>query len=250
LEVFSYENFSGKKQNLLIENLNEGSFDLFVAIGPEASRFLQMQLPEKRPPILYSMVLNPEQVLEKGENICGVSLSVPIARQLSEISMVAPSIKKIGLIYDPGHNEGFMAEAKKEAAAFDIEVVPLKVTERKNIPAALHSGLDLVDGIWMIPDRTIISESIVQYIIKEALLRKKPTIGYNKFFFESGSLISFVLEYREIGKQAADIAVYFLSGNSCSKQPPRFQTWVNRKVAEKIEIDVFVEQFQGADKRQ
>lgn len=41
-----------------------------------------------------------------------------------------------------------------------------------------------MDALWLIPDRTVISESIVKYVIKEAFLRKVPVIGYNRFFMK------------------------------------------------------------------
>jgi putative ABC transport system substrate-binding protein len=247
LEVFSFDGFSGKKQDLLVEKLVQDKFGLFIAIGPEAARFLQTRLPERNGPILYSMVLNPDKILEPAGDVCGVSLGIPVATQLEKISEAVPSLKKIGLVYDPGHNEDFFAQAKREALAFGVEIVPLRVEERRNIPQILKSGFALVDGLWMIPDRTVISESIVQYIIKEALLRNKPVIGYNKFFYESGAVLAFVFEYRELGRQAADMAVKILNGTPCPTRPPRFRTWVNERVAEKLGIDVVVVRAGGVE---
>ncbi len=244
-EVFAYENFSGTKQSLLLDRLERGVFDLFVAVGPEAYRFLYGSLPETHAPILYSMVLNPEENLGPLENKCGVSLGIPVETQLSEISLSAPKIKRIGLVYDPANNEEFFKKASKEAGLFDIEIIPLQVSERKKIPAVLNSGLDFVDGLWMIPDRTVISESIVQYIIKEALLRNVPTIGYNRFFYESGAVLAFVFDYRALGRQAADMALAVLAGNSCERRPPLFQTWINKKVADKLGVEVVVGQDSG-----
>ncbi len=244
-EVFAYENYAEKRRSLLTDKLKQNSFDLFVAIGPEASKFLYGSLPEPHAPIMYSMVLNPEGGLGPMEKTCGISLDIPVKNQLSEISASIPRFKKIGLVYDPANNEEFFEKARKEALLFDIDIVPLKVSERKKIPAVLNSGLDSVDGLWLIPDRTVISESIVQYIIKEALLRNTPTIGYNKFFYESGAVLAFVFDYRALGSQAGDMALYVLSGNSCGERPPIFQTWVNRKVAEKLGIEVVVGRSSG-----
>ena len=41
----------------------------------------------------------------------------------------------------------------------------------------------------MIPDQTVISEKIVQYVIKQALYHKKGVIGYNSFFIRSGAVV-------------------------------------------------------------
>ncbi len=238
MEVFSFENFPGKKRELLSEKLGQNHFELFVVIGPEAARFLRGQALGSNAGILYSMVLNPGEIVGGGRDVCGVSLSIPVQAQLAEISLAVPSIKRIGLIFDPEFNEAFFEEARRKASALGVEIVPLRVLERKSIPKVLKSGLDSIDGLWMIPDRTVISESIVQYIIKEALLRSKPAFGYNSFFYESGALLAFVFDYRELGRQAGRMAVLVLGGEHCIEQPPRFQTWVNEKVADRLGLEI------------
>ena len=238
MEVFSFENYPGKKRELLSEKLGQNHFELFAVIGPEAARFLSRQTLGSNAGILYSMVLNPGEIIGGGRAACGVSLSIPVQTQLAELSLAVPSMKRIGLIFDPEYNEAFCEEATRKAFAMGVELVPLRVLERKSIPKVLKSGLGSIDGLWMIPDRTVISESIVQYIIKEALLRSKPTIGYNRFFYESGALVAFVFDYRELGRQAGRMAVSVLGGEPCIEQPPRFQTWVNEKVADRLGLKV------------
>lgn len=245
-EIFAYEDFTGKRKSFLVDKLAGESFDLYVAVGPEASRFLYGNFSEANASILYSMVLNPQEIFEPIENMCGVSLEIPVEMQLAQISYSTPEIKKLGLVYDPANNQEFFDEAEKAALLFDIEIIPLKVSERRNIPAALKSGYGFIDGFWLIPDRTVISESIIQYIIKEALLRKIPTIGFNKFFYESGAVLAFVFDYRNLGRQAGEMALNILAGNSCGRRPPFFETWVNKRVADKLGIEVVSGQDAGA----
>ena len=88
-----------------------------------------------------------------------------------------------------------------------------------------------MDALWLIPDRTVISESIVKYVIKEAFLRKIPVIGYNRFFYETGAALAFVFDYKELGQQCAKKALSILSGKNCLSTPPLFHVWVNAGVA-------------------
>ena len=95
-----------------------------------------------------------------------------------------------------------------------------------------------IDVLWLIPDRTVISESIVQHIIKEALFNRVPVIGYNRFFYESGAAFSFVFDYIELGKQTAKLAIDMLSGKACQKNNPVFHAWLNPRVISRLGIEV------------
>ena len=119
-----------------------------------------------------------------------------------------------------------------------IEIVPLKVDSRKEIPSLLKNYLTDMDALWLIPDRTVISESIVRYVIKEAFMKNVPTIGYNRFFYESGALMAFIFNYQELGGQAAQKVLAALSDRACSDSVPLFQVWINKRVAEKLERNV------------
>jgi len=61
VQVFSLEKFKGKIRDVLIQNLTEERFDLFVAVGPEAVRFASEEPVLEKNTWLYSMVLNPQK---------------------------------------------------------------------------------------------------------------------------------------------------------------------------------------------
>ena len=95
-----------------------------------------------------------------------------------------------------------------------------------------------VDALWLIPDRTVISESIIKYVIKESLFKVVPVIGYNRFFYESGAALAFVFNYEELGRQCAVEALKALSGGGCGKTTPFFHVWINTRVLKKLGIPV------------
>ena len=84
--------------------------------------------------------------------------------------------------------------------------------------------------ISKVADATVISETVVQYMIKEALLRTIPTVGYNRFFYESGAALAFVFDYRELGRQCVGEALRILAGGKCRATPPAFEMWLNARV--------------------
>ena len=238
VQVFSLEKFKGKIRDVLIQNLTEERFDLFVAVGPEAVRFASEEPVLEKNTWLYSMVLNPPKVFGQAETACGVSLDIPAQRQIEMIAQGLTSIKRLGLLYDPRYNAEFFTKAATEAPSLDLKIVPLKVSSKKDIPVVLKQQWENIDALWLIPDQTVISESIIQYIIKDALFKKTPVIGYNRFFYESGAALAFVFDYEELGRQTGRLAANVLMGKTCEKETPVFRGWLNLRVIDKLGMTV------------
>lgn len=232
--VFFLENYPEKQRELLKDRILRDHFQSLVAVGPEASRFIWSEFRDHNIRLLYTMVLHPEQIPEAPKDPCGVSMSIPADMQLSEIAKILPKIRRVGLLFDPQYNHDFFQLASRYENSTSLSLLPLEVFSRKEIPQVLEKNWEKVDCLWMIPDRTIISESIIAYIIKEALLRKIPVIGYNRFFWESGAVMSFIFDYKELGRQTGNLAAEILRGKYCPETSPAFQIWLNEGVLRKL----------------
>lgn len=231
--LFNLEDFSGRSRAVLAERLKEQSaFSLAVAVGPEAARFADAQ--RFSFPFLYTMVLNPDAILERA--FCGISLRIPVSVQLDKIHQALPDVKRIGILYDPEYNREFIQKAV-QGGIEGVTVVPLAADSTKDIPRLLKANWEKMDGLWLIPDRTVISESIVQYIIKQALLQRIPVIGYNRFFYESGAAVAFVFDYQRIGVQTATLALAVMAGQPCESPVPWFETWLHPRVIQRLGIE-------------
>lgn len=238
VQVFSLEKFKGKSQDALLQSLTGEKFDLFVAVGPEAVRFAREEPALEKSAWLYSMILNPPRVSGQAGTACGVPLDIPSQRQIEMIAQGLTDISRLGLLYDPQYNSGFFTKAAAEASSYGLKIVPLKVSSKKDIPVVLKQNWENIDALWLIPDQTVISESIVQYVIKDALFKKIPVIGYNRFFYESGAALAFVFDYEELGRQTGRMAADMLTGKACEKETPVFHVWLNLRVVNKLGIAV------------
>lgn len=238
VQVFSLERFKGKSRDVLAQNLAGEKFDLFVAVGPEAVRFAAEEATAVKIPWLYSMVLNPPKVSGRAEAACGVPLDIPARRQVEMIAQGLPEVRRVGLLYDPRYNAEFFLRAAAESPTVGLKIVPLRVSAKKEIPAVLKQNWENIDALWLIPDQTVISESIVQYIVKDALFKQTPVIGYNRFFYESGAALAFVFDYEELGRQTGRLAAGMLTGKACEKEPPVFHLWLNLRVIDKLGVNV------------
>ncbi len=234
INSFFLEDYKAADFNLLRKQLSTENYNFAISVGPEATSFLWSDKNDLDLSRFYTMVLSPEKLIESQEKACGISLSIPISTQLRTIKQQLSSVKRLGLLFNPEYNSDFYKSASRQAHLYEMEIVPLKISSQKDIPEVLRQKWDEIDGLWLIPDRTVISKSVVEYIIKEALYQKKPVIGYNRFFYESGAALAFILDYSNIGKQTAEFVLDKLDSGYCSEKTPAFEAKLNLEVLKKI----------------
>ncbi len=220
----------------LMEELVQASYDFVTAVGPEAAKLIGSSI--FLCPKIYTAVLDPDNLPMTGDLSCGIPLRIPVKDQIKTLAQTFPMLKRIGLLYDPRHNSWFYDQAISAAHPLDITITPLAIEDRSQIPAVLKSQKETIDAIWMIPDQTIISEKIIYYVIKQGLYSNIGVIGYNSFFSRSGAFFSFEFDYRDLGVQAGEKILTILNMGDCTKESPVFKSNINRKIAEKIGIEV------------
>ena len=216
--------------------LENTGFALYAAVGPEAAK-LVWSLKTDRSKV-FTAVLDPEALLETGSSQCGVSLRIPVERQVQEISNAFVNVKRIGLLFDARINDWFYKAAETASRPYGISIIPLRVESRAQITEVLAQNWQNLDCVWMIPDQTVISERIIEHIIKLALYNSKGVIGYNSFFIRTGAFFSFDFDYKILGVQAARKIETYVQKGICIQEPPEFQTLMNLKMIEKIGIKI------------
>jgi len=237
------------KGKLVLKNAVERGGDLIVAVGPEAAYLAGTTAISI--PMIFTMVSNPEKLFPEGDAVHrGVSLNLPISLQLEQIKSTFVGRKKIGVFYTPEHNQKTLASIMLQATALGLSVAGMPINSQKGIPEFLESPMSGIDVLLLIPDRTIGSEKILKYLIKSMLLKKIPVVGFNEWFAENGAILSFSLDYEEIGKQTAEYARKLLDEKSLPgtfvQEPSRVRTIINLKVAQKLSVAIAAETIDSA----
>jgi putative ABC transport system substrate-binding protein len=227
-----------ESQARVAAKLVKNGYDLFVAIGPEAGQLVwSLDALDNRGKI-YSASLDSDNSLKSEGPGCGVSLQIPVDTQIKALAAAFPDLTNLGLLFDREHNQAFFENALVAGEEHGVNVIPLAVDSKKEIPRILKENLSRIDCVWMVPDRTVISEKIVQYVIKQALYQKKGVIGYNSFFVRSGAVFAFEFDYTEIGLQTADRVKAYFDQGECSDLIPLFHTTINRKMTRALGMRV------------
>lgn len=209
-------------------------FSVAVAVGPQALEYLIRH--EWPGPLVYGMILNPDAITGHTDRFCGVSLNIPYWEQISSLHNIFPLVRRLGILYDPANNQKRFDRAKKISALQGITVVPLLVTKENPISHHFEEKLRDLDAIMFVPDPTVISLAVVQYVIKKGILQGIPSIGYNRFFHDSGAALSFVIDYREVGKRVAGQVRNILMGRPCARLVPDYKIVLNARVIKKLNL--------------
>ncbi len=231
------EDIKSQGQSVVERAIKRGG-DLILAVGPQATYLTGRH--SSPIPKVFTMVLNPEKLLDKNNIFPGVSLNLPIVLQLEMIKAGFSKRKRIGVFYDQKLNQKTIDYTSGKALNSDLLIVGLPIASQKEIPEILNSPQFNIDILWIMPDRTVGSEKILKYLIKNMLLKNIPVVGFNDWFTENGAILSFSLDYQAIGRQTAELAQKILREGNLSEpliqEPSTVKTIVNLKIAKKLNI--------------
>lgn len=212
---------------LVRRRLADEDFDLVISIGPEASKVV-WETPGWQRLRMALMVLDPVKLLDD-PHLCGVDLRIPMQEQIRAIAQRFGTGRTVGILYNPQDNEEWVERARSAGSDLGITVTPLPVAGRKDVPRTLGAAFGAIDTLLFIPDATVISETLVAHLVKEALLQGIAVIGYNHFFVEAGAVMALSIDYKEVGILGARLAREILANGNCRLHAPPYKIEWNEK---------------------
>jgi putative ABC transport system substrate-binding protein len=202
------------------------------------------------------MVLNPlasgfvRSMNSSGNNLTGASLDIPIRAQFEALRSVLPSVRKVGVLYNPQETESVVQQARETAREMGLELVAVAVDSEEKVPEALGALGKSVDALWSVADSTIFSSGSMQFILLHTLRNKIPFMGLSPSFVKAGALLALDADYQEVGAQCGALAVKILAGEAPTALPvatPQKATLhVNLKTAEVIGLKIPADRLKGA----
>lgn len=200
-----------------IDAIKAGNFTLIVAIGAQAATFAKTNFATI--PMVYCLVVNPEKMDLKGENITGVSLGVPIREQFTVLHNISKKVKRVGVIYTSPSNDALIANAKQVASEVGFTLVPAPISSSADIQKAMTDVIANSDALWIPPDPSLNSDEVIRYIGSTTLQKLIPCVGPSDRYVRSGAIFSLAPDAIESGRAAGDLANKILGGTPPSKLP-------------------------------
>jgi putative ABC transport system substrate-binding protein len=222
---------------------------LVIAVGLKAALAAKADMVDT--PVIYCMVLDPEKYDLRAPNLTGISLRVPIERQFNTIQALVPTLKHLGVLYDPEKTAPLIEEARRVAARLGLELVEHKVHSEKELPAAIRALLPKVEGLWLVPDSTVLTEESIRFVLGAALDRNVPVLGFSAEFVRNGALAGLSIKPEDIGRQAALVSQKILNHSNRTGPmmvaPDRIRLSVNLKTAKYLGLTLPPDVVKRAD---
>jgi len=235
----------------IIDRIMASSPRLIVAIGPLAAQVAKAEV--RGVPVVFAMVRNPRKSGLEGDNIAGVSLDVPIEAQLTMYKSLLPTLRVIGVVYDPEKTGSLVKEAGELAGRFGLRFLATPVASQTEVPAALRGLLGKVDALWMLPDDTVITPESLTFFLLTAFKQNLPVLTISDAFVEAGALAALSADYTDVGRQACQLSREIESGQRRPAQasivpPAKVNVAINLQTASQLGLILPPEVVQSASK--
>lgn len=244
-----YKNAGGDPSTLktIMEQMKSDNVDILVPISTPCA---QAAAPyAKDIPVVFAAVSDPlsaklsDRLKQPNLNITGTSNEIQVDQILDFGFKLYPSIKKLGILYNPGEVNALSSvkKAKAYAEANGIEVIETGITSVSEVQDGTQALSDKVDAIFIPNDNTIINAmDVVTSITRKA---KIPTFVGVDSFVKSGGLLNIGIDYTHLGKETADMVHTILEGTPVEKvaikvYKDNLNIYINKTTAQAIGLDV------------
>ena len=211
--------------------INDGSDLIFAIATPSVSC-----LKEKTTtiPVLYTAVTDPvasgivDTYDASGCNISGTSDMNPVAEQIALLTEILPDAKSVAVMYCSSESNSAaqfeLAKAALDAAG--IECVQKTVSAIDEVKSAIESLKGKVDALYIPTDNTLADGmTLVSATATDCGI---PTIVAEPGMVVNGGFATFGIDYYELGKQTAQMAVEVLTSDdplaAVAAMPVGYQT--------------------------
>lgn len=176
-------------------------------------------------PVVFSAVTDPVAAKlvrsweASGTNVTGVSDLSPLNKHLDLIKQVAPTAKRIGVVYSPGEaNSVVLVDAlKKAAGAVGLTVVESAAARTVDVPSAAQSLVGRVDVLYAPTDNNV--TSAFEGLAKVADQGRLPIVAADTDMVRRGATAALGLNYYDLGRQTGKLVVRILQGEAPGKMP-------------------------------
>ena len=245
--VVDYENGQNDTStiNSICQKFVGDNVDMIVAIATPAAQGAAAATSDI--PVVFAAVTDPAAAGLVGEdgkpdrNCTGTSDAIAVDEIFALADKMTPGIKTYGFIYNLSETNSVsvIADAKAACDEKGISYIEATVTNSGEVTTAAQSLIGKVDAIFSPIDNTVAyAMPNLAQIATEAGL---PVYVAADSMVNDGGLATVGVNYTQLGKQTADMAIEILSGTPVSEVPvevlDEYSTVVNEETAAALGID-------------
>jgi len=213
---------------------------LVVAVGLKAALAAKLEIVDI--PVLYMMILDPLKHRLNADNMTGVLLDIPMDRQFKIMRAFLPTLRRIGIMYDPDKTAPKLKEAESRAPTHAFQLRGFPVQNEKETPQQLRALLSESEVLWLVPDSTVLTDESIRFILESAVAQQVPVVGFSSELTRLGALLSMSIDYGEVGREAGLLAKRIVNGEQQLPLKPvsvqRIRITVNQKTARYLGVTI------------
>jgi len=202
-----------------------------VAVGPGAAAAVKAARPAAR--VLYALVPNGAEA-----DAAVIPTLASSARQLAVFKSAVPKLRHLGMLYGPTMSPAVLAEHVAAAAKAGLTLHTRQVRTREEAVEWARQLLQWVDGFWLVPDPTVVTNETYRIFVQAALAARVPLLGYSEGMARTGALVAVEASYAEMGRCAAQAAKRLRDGAPASPGPLEGRVFLNARVAGLIDLQL------------
>ncbi len=187
---------SRARETDVVKAINASPVRQVVAVGLLAAQVARRRLDEKQ--VVFCQVLNVEEFSLIAPWMKGVSGIPSLTKQFAAWKALDPGLRKIGLI--TGRHASYMvAEAQMAARSLGLELDHVAVaSDRAVLPALQELRERRIQGLWLAPDSTILSQRTIFDVMAFSVRHNLPVLAFSPALLREGALLSATADTGEI----------------------------------------------------
>ena len=234
-----YQNASADSatMNSICQKFVGDEVDLIVAIATPAAQVAVSATQGTDIKVLFAAVNNPAEDLgiatpEAPEgNVTGTSDQIPVQATI-DLALATNNITTFGLLYSSGESNSVASakQAKEYCESLGVEVIEGTVSNSSEIAQVAADLCSKVDVVFTSTDNTIAAS--LPTVAAAALEADIPFYAGADSMVKDGALAAIGIDYMELGKKNADMAVELIEGRPVNEVPvvffEKYETYINR----------------------
>lgn len=204
--------------SLIANNFASQKPTVAIGISTPSAQSLINPMKDQKVPLVFTAVTDPlgdklvTSLDARPEAVTGVSDALLPGPQIDLIQKLVPSVKNIGIVYNPGETNSTKAVQglKEEAAQRGLTLVLATADKSSDIISATTKLVGKVDAIYVPNDNTAVAS--MDSIVTLAKKFKIPVFAGDSGSVERGALAAQAYERVTLGREAGALVVKILKG--------------------------------------
>jgi putative ABC transport system substrate-binding protein len=208
----------------IAQNFQAQNVDLVVAIATPSALSATEVFADSETPVIFAAVTAPaEYGLDGFDNVTGVSDLIDPKLDLELLLRIDPTIKTIGIVYNPGEaNSAFLTDVTQQAAeVLGITIVTAAAENSSAVLQAAQSLTGRVDAIYATTDNTV--ASALEAVVDVAIDLQVPFLMADPTSIGKGATVCAGWDYYSHGLVVGDLVMQVLEGTDVSEVPITYQ---------------------------